>query len=59
MNSAYIGNSDDITFFFRLAPGSEYILDEMISWEIYCQRENLSHVDDGDLFGLVNEMESL
>ena len=56
MNSAYVGDSDDITFFFRLAPGSEYILDEMISWEINCQRGNLSHVDDGNLFGLVNEM---
>jgi hypothetical protein len=56
MMSAYVGDSDDITFFFRLASGSEYILDEMISWEIYCQRENLSHVDDGNLFGLVNEM---
>ena len=56
MNRAYIGESDDIKLFFRLAPGSEWILDEMISWEIHCQRENLSHVDDGNLFGLVNEM---
>jgi len=56
MMSAYVGDSDDIMFFFRLAPGSEYVLDEMITWEIFCQRENLSHVDYGNLFGLVNEM---
>ena len=56
INSVYVGDSDDIMFFFSLAPGSEYILDEMISWEIYCQRENLSHLEDGNLFGLVNEM---
>lgn len=56
IKQAYVGDSDDIMLFFSLAPGSEWILDEMISWEIHCQRENLSHVDDGNLFGLVNEM---
>ena len=48
-----IDSNNSIYLLFELAPGSGWTLDEMITWEISCQRENSSYSDGGNFTGLV------
>lgn len=49
-----IVESDNSLFLtFELAPGSSWTLDEMITWQISCQREDSSYSDSGNFTGIV------